>query len=84
MTHSTSEKLGDAALGAAVIGVAYYVLKTPSLRRIAWRFAVIGLTRTLPSWFGQEVRSAWEESGRSRPAGDLAVSGHGRNSEFFS
>ena len=73
MTHSTSEKLADLALGTAVVGAAVYVLKTPSLRRMAWRLAVIGVTRTLPSWFRQEVRSAWDESGRTRSASDLTI-----------
>jgi hypothetical protein len=66
MTHSTSEKLADVALGVAVTGAAFYVLKTPSLRRVAWRFAVIGLTRTLPAWLRREVSNAWDESGRDR------------------
>jgi hypothetical protein len=74
MTHTTSEKLADVALGVAATGAAYYILKTPSLRRMAWRFAVIGLTRTLPGWFRHEVRSAWQDSGRSRSAADLAIS----------
>jgi hypothetical protein len=74
MTHTTSEKLADVVLGAAVMGAAYYILKTPSLRRIAWGFAVIGLTRTLPTWFREEVRTAWEESGRSRSIADPAMS----------
>ena len=75
MTHTTSEKLADVALGVAVTGAALYILKTPSLRRIAWRFAVIGVTRTLPAWFRREVSNAWEESGRSRSAADPALSG---------
>ena len=74
MTHTTSEKLADVALGAAVMGAAYYILKTPSLRRMAWGFVVIGLTRTLPAWFRDEVRSAWDESGRSRSVADPGMS----------
>jgi hypothetical protein len=73
MTHSTSEKLADLALGTAVLGAAVYVLKTPSLRRMAWRLAVIGVTRTVPSWFRQEVRRAWDESGRTRSASDPII-----------
>jgi len=74
MTHTTSEKLAGVALGVAVAGAAFYVLKTPALRRIAWRFAVIGVTRTLPMWFRREVANAWEESGRSRSAADPLLS----------
>ncbi len=64
MTHSTSEKLADLALGAAVVGAAVYVLKTPSLRRMAWRLAVIGVTRTHP--FMVPPGSA-KRLGRERP-----------------
>ena len=65
MTHSTAEKIANLAMGAAVAGVAYYVVTTPSLRRLAWRLALTGLTGTLPGWFRQEIRHGWQESGRT-------------------
>ncbi len=65
MTHATAGKLTDLALVAAVAGGAYYVLRTPSRRRLAWRLAVAGLTGTVPAWFRQEIAQAWHESGRS-------------------
>jgi hypothetical protein len=64
MTHSTAEKIANLAMGAAVAGVAYYVVTTPSLRRLAWRLALTSLTGTLPGWFRQEIRHGWQESGR--------------------
>jgi hypothetical protein len=73
MTHTTSEKLADVALGVALTGAAFYVLKTPSVRRAAWRLAVVGLTRTLPAWLRREVSNAWDESGRGDSA-DPAIS----------
>jgi hypothetical protein len=69
MTQSTAEKIANVAIGAAVAGVAYYVVTTPSLRRLAWRLALIGLTGTLPGWFRQEIQHGWQESGASRPLG---------------
>jgi len=53
MPHTTSEKLADVALGVALTGAALYILKTPALRRMAWGFAVVGLTRTLPAGFAR-------------------------------
>lgn len=64
MNHTSSDKIANVVIGAAVVGAAVYVLKTPSLRRMAWRLAVTALTGTLPSWLGQEVQNAWTESGR--------------------
>ena len=64
MTQSTAERIANVAMGAAVAGVAYYVVTTPSLRRLAWRLALTGLTGTLPGWFRQEIQHGWQESGR--------------------
>ena len=71
MTDATAERVANIAIGVAVAGGAYYVLKTPSLRRNAWRVAVTGLTVMLPAWFRREVGQAWRESARpqSDPAG---------------
>jgi hypothetical protein len=65
MTHSTAERLANVVMATAAVGAAYYVLKTPSLRRIAWRLAVAGLTGTLPAWFRQEVSEGWKQSGQT-------------------
>jgi hypothetical protein len=51
-------------IGAAVVGAAYYVVRTPSLRRLAWRLAVTAATGSLPIWLRQEVQRGWAESGR--------------------
>ena len=51
---------------AAAVGVAVYVIRTPPLRRLAWRLAVTALTATLPAWIGREVQHAWSESGHAR------------------
>jgi hypothetical protein len=64
MTQSTAEKIANVAIGAAVAGVAYYVVTTPALRRLAWRLALTGLTGTLPGWFRQEIQHGWQESRR--------------------
>jgi hypothetical protein len=65
MTQSSAENLANVAIGAACVGVAYYVIKTPSLRRLAWRLTLIGLTGTVPAWLRREIEQGWHESGRS-------------------
>jgi uncharacterized protein (DUF2236 family) len=64
MTEDNARKVANVLLTVAALGAAYYVLKTPPLRRMAWRLAVTALTGTLPAWFGREMQHAWAESGR--------------------
>jgi hypothetical protein len=65
MTEENARKLATALMAGAALGVAYYVLKTPPLRRTAGRLAIAALTGTIPAWFAREVRNAWRESSRS-------------------
>ena len=67
MTQSSAEKFANVVIGAAAVAGTYYVLKTPQLRRVAWRLLVASLTGTVPAWVSQEIRNGWEASGR--PAG---------------
>ena len=69
MTQETAGKIADVMLAAAAIGDAVYVIKTPPLRRMAWRLAVTAITGTLPVWFRHELQQAWAESGKVHPAG---------------
>lgn len=72
MTQSSAERFANVVIGAAAIGVAYYVLKTPQLRRVAWRLAVAAVTGTIPAWVSQEIRNGWEASGAySAPPGGM-------------
>jgi uncharacterized protein (DUF2236 family) len=66
MTDDNARKIANVILGAAVIGAAYYIVKTPPLRRLAWRLALTAATGTLPAWFSRELRQAWTESERPR------------------
>ena len=67
MTQSSAEKFATVVLGVAAAGAVYYVLKTPPLRRAAWRLSLAALTGTIPAWVSQEIRASWEASGQ-RPA----------------
>jgi hypothetical protein len=62
MTQANAEKVANVLIGAAVVGAAYYVLRTPPLRRLAWRLAVAAVTGTVPAWLTQEIRNGWEAS----------------------
>jgi hypothetical protein len=64
MTEDTARKVANVLVAAAAVGVTYYVVRTPHLRRLAWRFALTALTGTVPAWFAREVQHAWVESGR--------------------
>ena len=64
MTEDAARKVANVLLGAAAVAAAYYVLRTPALRRAAWRVAVTTMTGTVPVWLGNEVRRAWADSGR--------------------
>jgi hypothetical protein len=79
MNESSAKKLANVVIAAAVVGAAYYVLRTPRLRRMAWGLTVAGLTGSIPAWFGQEIREGWRESGR-RPIAErrpvLSVHAH--------
>ena len=67
MTQSSAEKFATVVLGVAAAGAVYYVLKTPPLRRAAWRLSLAALTGTIPAWVSQEIKASWEASGQ-RPA----------------
>jgi hypothetical protein len=62
MTQSQAEKIANVVIGAAAIGAAYYVLKTPPLRRLVWRLTAVALTGFIPAWLTQEIRASWDAS----------------------
>ena len=64
MNEATAEKVANVAIGVATVGAAYFVLKTPQLRKLAWRLAVTALTVSAPAWFRREISESWNESGR--------------------
>ena len=64
MTEENARKVANVILGAAALGAAIYIVRTPPLRRIAWRLAVAAVTGTIPAWLAREVREAWAESGQ--------------------
>jgi hypothetical protein len=69
MTEDHARKTANIVLGLAAAGAAYYVLRTTSLRRAAFRLAGVVLTGTIPVWFNSELRRAWMESAGDRMNG---------------
>ncbi len=64
MTQTSADKIANVVIGVAAVGAAYYVLKTPRLRRIAWQMSVAAFTGTLPAWITREIRESWEAAGQ--------------------
>jgi hypothetical protein len=60
MTEPQAERLANVMIGLAAIAAAYYVLKTPSLRRMAWRLARTAVTASGPAWLVAETRRGWD------------------------
>lgn len=67
MTEDSARKVANVILTAAAVGVGIYVIRTPPLRRLAWRLAVTALTGSLPVWFRSELERAWAESAAHLP-----------------
>ena len=66
----TARTLANVILGAAALGAAVVVLRTPPLRRLAFGLVRTAVTVTLPVWLSREVKQAWSDSGargRSSP-----------------
>ena len=66
MTSERAEQVANVIVTAAAVGAAYYVLRTPKLRQVAWGIVRANLKGRLPVWLKQEVQHAWRETGRSR------------------
>ena len=68
MTQSSADKVATVVVGVVAAGAAYYVLRTPRLRRAVWRLGVAALTGTIPAWVSQEIKASWEASGQRSAA----------------
>lgn len=66
MTDGSAEKLANVVIGVAVAAAALYVWRTPSLRKVAVRLAMVTVTGTIPTWFRQEITESWRASGATR------------------
>lgn len=68
--------VANVMIGAAALGAAVIVLRTPALRRLAFGLARTALTVTIPAWLSHEVQQAWSDSAhRTAAAPPPAASG---------
>jgi hypothetical protein len=67
MTEDRAETIATVLIGAAVAGAAFYILKTPALRRLAWQSIRTLVFTNGPVWLAAEAKRAWNDS--ARPAG---------------
>lgn len=66
MTEEQARRTANVVIGLAAVGAAYYILRTPRLRHMAFQLAGAALTGRVPAWLNGEVRRAWSESGGKR------------------
>ena len=66
MKEDTARTVANVLMGAAAIGAAVVILRTPALRRLAFGLARAAIVTGIPAWLSREITQAWEES--ERPA----------------
>jgi hypothetical protein len=69
VTEENARTVANVVLGAAAIGAAVIILRTPTLRRLAFGLARTAITVGLPAWVSREVHEAWQAAGTQRAAG---------------
>jgi len=73
MTEAQARTTANVVLATAVLGAAYYVLKTPPLRRRVWQIARSWTAGPLAAWAATDIRRAWEGSAVTSASGRQAV-----------
>ena len=68
MTEPQAERIANILLGMAAAGAAFYILKTPSLRRMAWGLARTAVTAGGPAWLLSETRRGWDSGAAPAPS----------------
>ena len=63
LDEDTARTVANVVVGAAALGAAVLILRTPVLRRLAFGLARTALTVSIPAWLSHEVQTAWSESG---------------------
>ena len=62
MTDDHARALADVAVVGLGAVAAYYVVRTPPLRRAAWRLLKYGVLTAAPGYVWREITHAWAES----------------------
>jgi hypothetical protein len=62
MTEQHARTAANVIMIAGAAGAAYYILRTPRLRRLVWQLARNWAKGPLVLWGATEIRRAWEAS----------------------
>jgi len=65
MTSTNARTAANVVLASAGIAAAYFVWRTPSLRRLALQGLRLWLGASVPAYLVDETRRAWVASGRA-------------------
>jgi len=64
MTRDRAHTIANVAIATAGVAAAYVVLRTPSLRRLAFQGIRLWLGASVPAYLLTEMQNAWMQSGR--------------------
>ncbi len=59
MKEETARTVANVVVGAAAVGAAVIILRTPALRRLAFGLARTAIITGIPAWLAREVHQAW-------------------------
>jgi len=62
MTEQQARTTANVVMAAGAVGAAFYIMRRPPLRRLAWRVARSWAKGPLLVWAIAEMRRAWVES----------------------
>lgn len=62
MKEETARTVANVVMGAAAIGAAVVILRTPALRKVALGLARTAVVTMIPAWLTREVTAAWQAS----------------------
>jgi hypothetical protein len=60
--EETARTVATVVVGAAALGAAVVILRTPALRRLAFGLARTAIVTGVPAWLTREVTQAWQAS----------------------
>jgi hypothetical protein len=60
--EETARTVANVVVGAAAIGAAVVILRTPALRRVAFGLLRTAAVSAIPAWLAREVKQAWQAS----------------------
>lgn len=79
--EDTARTVANVIVGAAALGAAVIILRTPALRRLAFGLARTALTVTIPVWMTREVQEAWADT--ARRSSDPTPTATGRSAQLL-